>query len=212
MNTDPTSERFRRMIDWSEVHARLARAEAADLVDPRTAPERARAIMDERALALARVPPRPPTAAEVMEVAVFDLGDERYAIETRYVRRVIQLDEFTPIPGTPNFVVGIMNLRGEVLAVFALRPLLGLPRLELEGRTRVVVLGTDRDEFGVLSDTTVEVQNLRIDDVLEPPGSLEGAGRQLIRGVTEDALIVLDGVMLLGDPRLIINQGDELGA
>jgi purine-binding chemotaxis protein CheW len=62
----------------------------------RPSTEQAKAVMDERARALARVPARPPSAAEVLKVAVLTLATERYAIETRYVRRVERLEELTP--------------------------------------------------------------------------------------------------------------------
>ncbi len=171
-------------------------------------PGRARAILDERARALARVPPRPPTAAEVIEVAVFVLDDERYAVETGHVRRVVRLDGLTPVPGAPEALAGVVNLRGEVLAVFDLRALVGLPRREPTELTRVVVLGADRDELGILADAAVEVRDLRIDAIHDPPGSVEAPGRPLLRGVTADALIVLDGAALLADPRLVVDQNE----
>jgi purine-binding chemotaxis protein CheW len=160
---------------------------------------------------MARVPPRPPTAAEVVEVAVFAVDDERYAVETGHVRRVVRREGITPIPGAPEALAGVVNLRGEVLAVFDLRALVGLPRREVTATTHVVVLGADRDELGLVADAAVEVRHLRLDAIHAPPGSVEGPARQLLRGVTADALIVLDGAALLDDPRLFINQVDEAG-
>lgn len=199
-------------IDWDEVHARLDRitAEADALLHPR--PEQARAILEERAKILARVPVPPLIAAEVLVVATFRLGDEAYAIETRHVRRVVPLEGCTPIPGSPDFLVGIINLRGEVLAVISLGMLFGVVERPRTESAKVIVLGDQRDEFGILADATEEVTALRIDALLEPPGSLDGAGRHYIRGVTEHARIVLDGAVLLEDERLIIDQGEEIGA
>ena len=63
-----------------------------------------------------------------------------------------------------------------------------------------------------MADEALEVLTLRIDEIHEPPGSLEGADRQLLRGVTQDALIVLDGAVLLRDDRFVINQVEDWGA
>ena len=76
-------------------------------------------------------------------------------------------------------------------------------------KSRVVVLGHERDEFGVLVDAAHEVVTLRSDDVLDPPGSFAGTSRSYLRGVTADGLIVLDGSAMLRDSRLIIDQSEE---
>ena len=87
-----------------------------------------RAILDERARRLAAPISDATIATEVLEVATFTLSGERYAIETRYVREIVALADFTPVPGGPSVLFGVVNLRGDVLAVFDLRSLLGLAR------------------------------------------------------------------------------------
>ena len=207
-----------KAIDWDDVRRRLARAAEATEAAERLSPERARAVLDERARALARVPPAPPRAAEVLEIATFALANERYAVETRFVREVVRLAEFTPLPGAPPFLIGVMNLRGEILALIDLRTLFGLPAREASaspaegGGSRVLVLGNERAEFGVLADAAHEVAALRVDEIHEAPDVTSGAGRDFLRGVTADALIVLDGAALLQDGRLFVDQGEETGA
>jgi purine-binding chemotaxis protein CheW len=198
-------------IDWKRVRELLARAIQATEEATTLSPERARSVMEERARVLARVPPEPPRTAEILEVAIFVLGAERYAIETRYVREIVRLADFTPVPGAPDFVVGVMSLRGEILAVIDLRRFLGVPVAGLTDLSRVVVLGPEPAAFGVLADQTREVSTLRIEEVLEPPETVAGVGREYLRGVTGNALIVLDGAALLGDPRLFINQAETAG-
>jgi purine-binding chemotaxis protein CheW len=198
-------------IDWKRVRERLARAIEATEEATALTPERARSVMEERARALARVPPEPPRATEILEVAIFALGAERYAIETRHVREIVRLADFTPVPGAPDFLVGVMSLRGEILAVIDLRRFLGVPAVGLTDLSRVVVLGPEPAAFGVLADEAREVSTLRIEEVLEPPETVAGVGREYLRGVTKDALLVLDGAALLGDPRLFINQAEKEG-
>jgi purine-binding chemotaxis protein CheW len=165
--------------------------------------------MDERARALARVPPTAPAAGETIEVVVFELAKESYAIETLYVSEVVRLADFTPVPGTPEFLVGVTNLRGAILAVVDLRRFLNLPAKGLTDLSRVVVLGRDRPELGLLADVAHEVTPIRLDAVLEPPESVAGIGREYLRGVTARGLILLDGARLLADPRLVIAQDEE---
>jgi chemotaxis signal transduction protein len=75
----------------------------------------------------------------------------------------------------------------------------------------VLVLGTDRAELGLLADAAHEVRRVRADEVLEPPGSVAGPGREYVRGVTSEALVVLDGAVLLQDRRLFIDQDEGFG-
>jgi purine-binding chemotaxis protein CheW len=200
-------------IDWAATHERLARLERASASALVPTAEESQAVLEARARELARIPIVPPDASAVLTVVTFALCDEPYAIETRHVRRVVRIDDvtMTPIPGTPEFLTGVINMAGEILAVFDLGRLFGMPRGTRAAPARVLVLGTDRDELGLLADAAYEVCPVRIDALLEPPGSLDGFGRNILRGVTADALIVLDGDALLRDPRLFIDQAEESG-
>jgi purine-binding chemotaxis protein CheW len=198
-------------IDWGEVRARLERIDVAVREALAPSPERVRGLLEERARALARVPPRPPRDDEVIEVVTFSVAGEVYAVESRYVRRVIRPEGCTPVPGAPPALRCVVNLRGEVLAVFDLLTLFGPGRGGSGDVPYVIVLGADRDELGVVADAVREVKPLAAGELLDPSSSLEGAGRHLLRGLTADALVVLDGRELLRDERLFVDQGEELG-
>jgi purine-binding chemotaxis protein CheW len=159
-----------------------------------------RDVLEFRARLLARVPPEPPRAGEVLELVGFVLAGERYGIETRFVREVARLTRFTPVPGTPAFVMGVTNLRGEILALFDLRHLLGLT-VGVTDLARIVVLGDRRREFGLLADAASEI-------LYVPGASLAQTemawGRAYVQGVSPDGVVVLSGDALLSDPRLTI--------
>jgi purine-binding chemotaxis protein CheW len=93
--------------------------------------------------------------------------------------------------------------------VFDLRKFLGVAHQGVTDLARVIVLGGEHAEFGVVADVADEVVPLRLDEILEPPPSVAGIGREYLCGVTADALIVLDGAVLLRDGRLFIDQGEE---
>jgi purine-binding chemotaxis protein CheW len=199
-----------RRLNWSEVHARLGRVAEATRQALGPTPEQSLAVMDERARVLARVPVRDPEPPEFLEVASFLLAGERYAIETRFITRVVRLTDFTPVPGTPEFLGGVLNLRGEILALIDLRAYFGIASTGLTDLSRILVLGLERNEFGIMADRVEEVSTLRVDEVLETPVTLPGGGgRAPLLGVTADARIVLDGAALLADKALYIDQGDE---
>ena len=167
-------------------------------------PERARKILEERARVLARPPPAEVRAADQLELLVFSLSGETYALETRTVREVARFADFTAVPGASPFLLGVTNLRGEILPVFDLRRLAGIAPKGLTDLSRLLVLGEDREELGLLADEVREVKTMRREEVLDPPEELAAIGRGLLLGVTKEAVIVLDGQGLLHDPRLFM--------
>lgn len=205
MNHAPTDK-----LDWQEVHRRLECARlATDRALSLTA-EQARAVLEERARALARAPVSTFEADERIEVVTFSLGTERYVVEARFVRGVLRAHECTPIPGGPTFLRGVVNLRGDILAVVDLKTLLGVQCQEETELARILVLGEERAELGIWTDGVDEVRSLPIKDILEPPITSTGIGRDWLRGVTVDATIVLDAAALLQSSKLIIDEGEEV--
>jgi purine-binding chemotaxis protein CheW len=168
--------------------------------------ESRREVLEARARQLARVLDEPARAGEVLELVGFVLAGKRYGIESRFVREVARLSRFTPVPGTPAFVVGITNLRGEILALFDPRQLLGVAADGVTDLGRIVVLGEHRREFGLLADAASEI-------LYVPGASLARtdalSARAYLRGVTPDGVIVLSGEALLSDPRLTIDVGTQ---
>lgn len=190
-------------IDWQEVRNKLVRAAASSDEAVSPSPEATRTILAERARLLARVPAAPPGPSEVLSVMTFTLGHERYAVESRFVRAIVRVTDITPVPDTPEFLAGVTNVRGEILALVDLRRLFGIAVTGVTDLSRIAVLGVDRAELGLLADAVHEVTTLRRNDLLEPPVPV-ATGLEALLGVTEDALIVLDGEALLADPRLFV--------
>lgn len=204
-------DRRKKVIDWASIRQRLARAVEASAENLRLSPERARALMDERARILARVPAEPATAAQELEVVVFEFAGQAYAIETVYVRQVVRFLSLTPLPGAPDFLAGIMNLRGQMLAVIDLGKFCGGTTEHPTEPSRILVLGSARPEFGVLADTVQEVAVLPEERVRTPELPQSQIGSECLRGVTAEGLIVLNGAALLRDPRLFVDQGENGG-
>jgi purine-binding chemotaxis protein CheW len=207
----PKCQEKPEVLDWQRARARLARALAATEESWRLTAAQAQAVLEARARLLAHTAATPTGAAVILEIIAFALGNEQYALETRYVREVVRLTDCTPLPGAPPFLLGVLNLRGDILAVMDLRSFFGIAEQAPTDLSRVLVLGAERAELGLLADAAYEVRSLRADEVLEPPGSVAGIGREYLRGVTKEALIILDGTVLLQDRRLYIDQAETTG-
>ena len=113
----------------------------------------------------------------------FHLGDEEYALDIARISEIIKIREFTDIPRAPDFVLGIISLRGVVVPVFDLRRRLNLGVAELQAATRIVVCKLDDVTVGLLVDSIDQVVNLCDDEIEPPPGVLVGLDREMISGV-----------------------------
>jgi len=201
----PRGPRRGRPTDWADMHARLARVHAA--LDANWAPsaEQARDILRKRARALAA--PSPGGRVEApLEVIEFVIAGESYAIESAWVGEVFPLTGLTRLPGTPPFVLGIVNLRGEIVSVVDLRGFFDLPAAGLTDLNKVIVLQSREMLFGILAD---RVEGVRTVDAARLQGGLStltDRRRDYLCGIAEGRLVVLDAAALLGDPRMVVNE------
>lgn len=166
-------------------------------------------ILRRRARALARPPEHAPTAETVLEVLEFRLAQERYAVETRYVREVAPLKELTPLPCTPSFVLGIVNVRGQIVPVFDLKKLFDLPEEGLTDLHRIIIVRGHNLELGLLADLTLGVRSISLSSLQSSLPTLTGIRGDYLKGVTAERLVVLDLARLLADPRIIVNEDVE---
>lgn len=165
-------------------------------------------ILRARARALAQVPEQPQTG-ETLEVLEFSLAHERYAVETHYVQEVHALRELTPLPGTPAFVLGIVNLRGRIVPVFDLKKFFDLPEQGLTDVHRIIVVRGTGVELGLLADVVASVRSIGIGRLQSSLPTLTGIRAQYLKGVTDERLVVLDLGRVLSDPKIIVNDGAE---
>ncbi len=198
----PTHDEKRHGIDWPALHRRLA--DLGALLDDRhrAEPRARRTVLRARARSLAAAPVPDAAPASLLQVVVFRAGAERYALEMRHVREVRPLTALTAVPGTPDYIVGVVNLSGRAVAVTDLKRLFGIPDRSLPSLNRVIVLGNDAMEAGLLADTITGVTAVEQDSLIADIPTLEGVRREFLLGVTPERIIVLDGANLLGSPRL----------
>lgn len=140
------------------------------------------------------------------QVVSFRLGEEEYGVNIMTVQEIILLGCITQVPEVPEHVLGVINLRGNVIPILNLRRRFGMPEQEPEDATRIVVMNLNGRTVGVVVDAVSEVLRLTDDDVSPTPQSLSGAGKDYITGLAQSGerlLILLDMARLLG--------GNELG-
>ena len=207
MSTPKTTSRKNKMpIDWSEVKQRL---EAARIATERIwAPtdEETQRILQERAQTLAREAVPAEAADAGIEVIEFLLAHERYAVASEHVRGVYPLEELTPLPCTPAFVLGIVNLRGEILSVIDLKKFFDLPEKGLTDLNKVIVLESEDMVFGIVADVISGVRRISRAGIQSSLPTLTGIREDYLLGVTAERVVVLDAEKLLSDEKLIVQE------
>ena len=202
---EPRPSKSRKAIDWSEVRRRLESARAA--IERVRAPDagESKRILQARARALAR-DTGTAAAADALEVVEFLLAHETYAVESRYVREVYPLEDMTPLPCTPAFVLGIVNLRGEILSVIDIKKFFDLPDKGLTDLNQVIVLQSDGMLFGILADAILGTRRISMAEIQPSLPTLTGIREKYLKGVTPERTVVLDAAKLLTDETIIVQE------
>lgn len=143
---------------------------------------------------------------EQLQVIVFYLGIEKYAIETLYIREVYPVKEITALPGLPAFVKGIMNVRRRILSVIDLKYFLDITTENREHNTKVLILEYKAMEFAILTDGIEGIRTIPVPEIQISLPTLTGVKQEFLKGLTADQLVILDGKRLLESQHFIIQD------
>lgn len=168
-------------------------------------------ILRARARALARPPALAREAETLLEVLEFRLARERYAVETRYVYEVVPLRDLAPLPCTPPFVLGIVNVRGRILPVFSLKKFFDLPEQGLSDLHQIIIVRGNDLELGLLADAIVDVRSIPVESLQPSLPTLTGIRGDYLKGVAAERLVVLDMAHILADPKIIVHEEVDSG-
>ncbi len=138
----------------------------------------------------------------VSQYVTFRLDDETYGINVMQVQEVLRVSEIAPVPGASPYVLGIINLRGNVVTVIDTRNRFGLSPKEIDDASRIVIIEAEKQVIGILVDSVSEVVDLRSSEIESTPNVGNEESSRYIQGVaTQDGelLILVDLNKLLTD-------------
>ncbi|NNM82522.1 MAG: chemotaxis protein CheW [Burkholderiales bacterium] len=178
-------------MDWNEVHRRI---EASIL--PERSEEEVGRILRKRAQKIAFRKDEKEAAA--IECLVFSLASVRFAVGMAHVREVFRTDAITPLPCTPDFVLGIANVRGEIISVLDIRRLVGMPSDE-EDHARLVVFDAGDLGFGLAADGILGAREILLEAI--HPSDHDNCLQGIAGGI-----MVIDAVRLMNDAGIIVKE------
>ena len=129
----------------------------------------------------------------VIQWVTFRLSGETYGINVMQVQEVLRYTEIAPVPGAPPYVLGIINLRGNVVTVIDTRLRFGLPSADTTDQTRIVIIEAENQVVGMLVDAVAEVVYLRQSEIETTPNVGNDESAKFIQGVCHknDELLIL---------------------
>jgi len=204
-----------REIDWKSIHERIAaRKSALDILGTVSDEERER-IWTERAREFARVPENE-SSGYVEHLVIFHLGRELCAFDVVYVESIRPLEKVTTIPRTPNWVVGVSNLRGQIYSVTDLQKFLhlnnGNETSSHEGE--ILLIKSDSIRFAMRVDKVYSVEMIAGSRIRPSSDTIHGVKPEFVRGVIEDyefnnakiPVLVLNMDAVVSDESLIVHE------
>ncbi|WP_317931718.1 chemotaxis protein CheW [Halioxenophilus sp. WMMB6] len=138
----------------------------------------------------------------ILQWVTFRLAGETYGVNVMQVQEVLRYSEIAPVPGAPPYVLGIINLRGNVVTVIDTRNRFGLMPGEITDNTRIVIIEADQHVIGILVDSVAEVVYLRQSEIETAPNVGNEESAKFIQGVchkNDELLILIELNKLLTD-------------
>ncbi|MDV6316939.1 chemotaxis protein CheW [Idiomarina sp. HP20-50] len=139
---------------------------------------------------------------EVLQWVTFQLEQETYGINVMQVQEVLRYSEIAPVPGAPGYVLGIINLRGNVVTVIDTRLRFGLQTTEVTDNSRIVIIESEQQVIGILVDSVAEVVYLKSSEIDSAPNVGTDESARFIQGVSNrdgELLILVDLDKMLTD-------------
>jgi purine-binding chemotaxis protein CheW len=131
--------------------------------------------------------------SEILQLVSFLIGNEEYAVDILYVQEINRMLQITKVPNSPDFVEGVINLRGRVIPVIDLRSRLGMTKKEHDHNTRIIVIEVQGNTLGFIVDAVREVLRIPAEITEIPPELTSGVDSEYIKSVgkLDDRLLIL---------------------
>lgn len=132
-------------------------------------------------------------SSEILQLVGFLIGNEEFAVDILKVQEINRITQITKVPNSPEFVEGVINLRGKVIPILDLRIRMGMGKKEHDSRTRIIVVEIDQKTIGFIVDEVTEVLRIPRDVIEAPPELVSAQKSEFITGVgkLEDRLLIL---------------------
>jgi purine-binding chemotaxis protein CheW len=133
------------------------------------------------------------TSSEILQLVGFVIGNEEFAVDILKVQEINRIEQITKVPNSPDFVEGVINLRGKVIPILDLRIRMGMEKKERDTQTRIIVVDISQKTIGFIVDEVTEVLRIPKSVIETPPDLVSDKKSEFITGIgkLEDRLLIL---------------------
>lgn len=149
--------------------------------------------------------------ASIQQV-IFRLDNEEYGLDIMKVNGIEKYQEVVKVPNSPEYIEGIINLRGEVLPIYSLRKKFNLVAKPIDDETKIIVTYTNDMKVGFVVDAVAEILHIDLDNIVDAPKIVAGINRKYIKSVAkqESRMIILIDVDLIVSDEEKIELGQAI--
>lgn len=168
-------------------------------------------VLHERALALARQDDSSEPIGKQLELFCFRIHDETFGFDARYSREVFRMKQYTRVPCTPDFVMGVTNYQGEFYSLIDLGRFFERPRLAFTNLNQVIAIDAPEMAFGFVVDEPLGILSVSADSLRDAPYPPEDMRTPFITGITLDGIVYLDLQAIIASNRLHAGRAKRSG-
>ena len=143
-----------------------------------------------------------------MEVIEFNINNQKYAFDIKYINEVFRPKKVTPIPCTPSFVVGIINFRGKILSVIDIRNFIGFTSdtKDFSEVRQVIVVKINELEVGILVDNVLGYYSISLEEIQKNVLTLTEDRKEFIVGIARNSTMIIDIKNVMLSEKIIVND------
>lgn len=145
------------------------------------------------------------TSENTIQMVSFLISNGLYGMDISDINEIIKVGKITPVPGSADYIIGVMNLRGMIIPVVDTGKVLGLSKITFSDNTRIIIIEIqDQDKIGLVIDMIMDIVNISPDKIGPPPATLEKTKAKYIKNQTQ----IDDKIMAILDMKDIGSDGD----
>jgi Chemotaxis signal transduction protein len=143
-----------------------------------------------------------------MEVIEFNVDNEKYAFDIKYINEVFKPKKVTPLPCTPSFIIGIINFRGKILSVIDIRNFIGFTH-DIKGFNevrQVIIVKVNEFEVGILVDNVLGYYSISAEEIQKNVLTLTEDRKEFIVGIARNRTMIIDIKNVMLSEKIIVND------
>lgn len=192
--------------NWEDIKKRIDGAKASMKIRKTLPGYKIAEILRNRAESIANANKVVTIDEELVNIIEFELGKETYAIETLYLKEVTSSEKIYDLPCTPNYIFGVINLRGKIVTIIDLKKYLKLNYKGINDLTSIIIVEFNETLVGFVADKIIGIKNISRGNIQKTKPKLQNIKESFLIGITGETVIILDIIELLEDKSILIED------